>query len=199
MIKTDELRVQRLRTHEVRDVYRKYLRNDFPRDERRPLGHIMRMRRLRQYDCCGVFYEGRLVCYAFLILSVQGEKRYYMLDYFAVLAELRGSRIGSWFLPQLEQYVRHPDLILVEVEDPNREKDPAKRAVQERRLAFYLKNGLRDTSVRVKTFGVPYRILEIPLSGEKPEASREEICRAYEAFYRLPLKKGVLGRCIRFA
>ena len=122
-----------------------------------------------------------------------------MLDYFAVLAELRGSRIGSWFLPQLEQYVRHPDLILVEVEDPNREKDPAKRAVQERRLAFYLKNGLRDTSVRVKTFGVPYRILEIPLSGEKPEASREEICRAYEAFYRLPLKKGVLGRCIRFA
>lgn len=202
MMRTDDLTIRKLRTHEVRDVYRKYLRNDFPRDERRPLRQIMRMRRSRQYECCGVFCEGRLVCYAFFIMPVLQGMRCCMLDYFAVLPQLRGSRIGSWVISQLETCIRHMDLILVEVEDPDREKDPIKKAVQERRLSFYLRNGLRDTSVRVETFGVPYRILEVPLSQKRPEAAQEitqeEIRRAYGAFYRIPLKKGMFDRYIRF-
>lgn len=198
MIKNGDLTIQKLRTHEVRDVYRKYLRNDFPRDERRPLWQIMRMRRSRQYECCGVFCESRLVCYAFFIVPAVQGMRCCMLDYFAVLPQLRGSRIGSCVISQLETCVRQMDLVLVEVEDPDREADPAKKAVRERRLAFYLKNGLQDTSVRVETFGVPYRILKVPLSRKGPEITREEVRRAYEAFYRIPLKKGVFERSIHF-
>lgn len=198
MIKTDELTMRRLRTHEVRDVYRKYLRNDFPADERRPLRQIMRMRRGGQYECCGVFCGGKLACYAFLIWPASKKNRCCLLDYFAVLPQLRGCRIGSRAISQLEKYVRHTDLILVEVEDPDKERDPAKRAVQERRLAFYLQNGLQDTAVRVETFGVPYRILQIPLAQKRPAPTREEICRNYEAFYRLPLKKGAFDRYIHF-
>ena len=198
MMRADDLTLQRLRTHEVRDVYRKYLRNDFPRDERRPLRHIMSMRRRRQYECCGIFRESRLVCYAFFIMTVLEGKRCCLLDYFAVIPELRGSGIGSRVLPQLETYIRNMDLILVEVEDPDREEDPAKKAVQQRRLVFYLKNGLRDTLARVETFGVPYRILEVPLSQKKAKVTQEEIRRAYEAFYRMPLKKGVFDKRIHF-
>lgn len=198
MMRADDLTIQRLRTHAVRDVYRKYLRNDFPRDERRPLRHIMSMRRRRQYECYGVFREGRLVCYAFFIMPALEGKRCCLLDYFAVVPELRGSRIGSRVLSQLETCIRNMDLILVEVEDPDREEDPAKKAVQQRRLDFYLRNGLRDTLVRVETFGVPYRILEVPRSHKKAETTGEEVRRVYEAFYRLPLKKGIFDRYIHF-
>lgn len=198
MIQTDDLRVQKLRTHAVRDVYRKYLRNDFPRDERRPLRHMMRMRRGGRYECYGVFCKSRLVCYAFFILAAGEQGRRCMLDYFAVLPEMRGSGIGAWFLSQMERLLPQTDLILAEVEDPDREADPDKKAVQERRLKFYMQNGMVDTGIRAETFGVPYRILRAPLPQKKPEAAREEICRTYEGFYRLPLKKGMFETCIRF-
>lgn len=224
MMCADDLRIRRLSTHEVRDVYRKYLKNDFPRNERRPLGNIMSMRRRGQYVCCGAFGENGLAGYAFLIVLALGGKQCCLLDYFAVLLALRGRHIGSGFLSRLRRSMQTADLLLVEVEDPDREDDPEKRAVQERRLSFYLKNGLRDTSVRVETFGVPYRILEVPLSRKKAEAaeapvSREkaaaaevllsrggtdaaaaqrEIRSAYKAFYRTRLTERAFDRYIHF-
>lgn len=200
MMRADDLKIRRLSTHEVRDVYKEYLTNDFPRNERRPLGNIMSMRRRGQYVCYGAFCENRLAGYAFFIILVLDGKKCCLLDYFAVLPALRGRRIGSRFLSRLEHSIGQMDLILVEVEDPDREEDPGKKAVQERRLSFYLKNGLRDTAVRVETFGVPYRILEIPLSGGKADAAaaKQEICPAYEAFYRTRLPGRALDRYIHF-
>lgn len=204
MAGTDDWRIRRLSTREVRDAYKKYLKNDFPRNERRPLGNIMSMRRRGQYVCCGIFGENRLAGYAFVIVLELAGKRCCLLDYFAVLPALRGRRIGSLFLKRLERFMRPADLILVEVEDPDKEDDPEKKAVQERRLSFYLKNGLRDTAVRVETFGVPYRILEIPLFGGKKDAAavkkaeKEEICPAYEAFYRTRLPERAFDRYIHF-
>lgn len=206
MMRGEDRTIRRLNTHEVRDVYRKYLKNDFPRNERRPLWNIMSMRRRRQYECYGVFCGGGLVCYAFFVTLVLDGKRCCLLDYFAVLSEHRGNRIGSWFLAQLEQCMQTADLVLAEVEDPDREDDPERKAVQERRLSFYLKNGLQDTAVRVETFGVPYRILEAPLAhkaagaGEETAAvaAPEGIRSAYGAFYRRLLVNRTFDRYIRF-
>lgn len=200
MMHADGLRIRRLSTHEVRDVYKQYLKNDFPRNERRPLGNIMSMRRQGQYVCYGVFSENRLAGYAFFIVLAPGGKRCCLLDYFAVLPALRGRRIGSLFLNRLERYMRTAERILVEVEDPDREKDPGKKAVQERRLSFYLKNGLCDTAVRVETFGVPYRILEVPRSRKKADGAvqQNEIRSAYAAFYRTRLTKRAFDRYIHF-
>ena len=206
MIRGEDRTIRRLSTHEVRDVYRKYLKNDFPRNERRPLWNILSMRRRRQYECFGVFCGGGLVCYAFFVTLVLDGKRCCLLDYFAVLSEHRGSGIGSWFLSQLGKCMRTADMVLAEVEDPDREDDPEKKTVQERRLSFYLKNGLRDTAVRVETFGVPYRILEAPLARRAPgagakaaaAAAPEEIRSAYRAFYRRLLVNRAFDRYIRF-
>lgn len=199
MMRADEMKIRRLSTREVRDVYKTYLKNDFPRNERRPLWNIMRMRRRGQYGCYGVFCENRLAGYAFLIVLDLNGKRCCLLDYFAVLPALRGRHIGSWFLSRLERSIRQADRILAEVEDPDREENPEKKAVQERRLSFYFKNGLRDTAVRTETFGVPYRILEVPLSrGKSDAAAQKEIRLAYEAFYRTLLTKRAFDRHIHF-
>ncbi|MBD5094623.1 MAG: GNAT family N-acetyltransferase [Subdoligranulum sp.] len=198
MTGTDDLTIQKLRTHAVREVYREYLRKDFPPDERRPLWHIMSLRRRRQYLCYGAFCAGRLVGYAFFVLPAPEGKHCCLFDYFAVLPELRGRGIGSGFLTQLKEKMRHMELVLTEVEDPNRERNPAKRSVMERRLSFYFANGLRDTGVRVETFGVPYRILAVPLSSKKPAVTQEEARSAYAALYRVLTTKGMFRRHIRF-
>lgn len=190
--------IRKLDTHEVRDVYRKHLRNDFPRNERRPLWSIMNMRRRQQYVCYGVFHENRLVCYAFFVTLIQDGRKCCLLDYFAVLPELRGRGIGSWFLTQFESHMHHADLILVEVENPDRAGNRAEKDAMESRMSFYLRNGMKDTNVLVETFGVPYRILEFPLSREKSETAQDEVRRVYEAFYRVLMTERMFQRHIRF-
>lgn len=197
-MKENVMTIRKLDTHEVRDVYRKYLRNDFPRNERRPLWNIMNMRRQKQYICYGVFCENRLVCYVFFVTLTVGSRNCCLLDYFAVMPELRGSGIGSWFITQFEKYIQHMDLVIVETENPDKAKNCAERAVMESRLSFYLRNGLRDTGVMVETFGVPYRILELPLAGKKSEVTQEEVRSVYEAFYHVLMTERMFQKYICF-
>lgn len=131
------------------------------------------------------------------MLTLKGQ-RCCLFDYFAVIPQLRGSGVGTWFITHFEEYIRHMDLIILETEDPDTAKNQEEKAVMESRLAFYLKNGLLDTGILVKTFGVPYRILELPLSRKKSETTREEICSAYEAFYRITLPEKVFHKYVRF-
>lgn len=185
-------------THEVRDVYRKYLRKDFPRNERRPLWSIMSMRRRQQYVCYGMFCEGRLAGYAFFVTLALRGKKCCLIDYFAVVPKLRGKGMGSWFITQFEKQIPRTDLILVEVENPDRAKTQAERDVMESRLVFYLKNGLRDTGVLAETFGVPYRILELPLFGTQSGTPQEEIRTVYGEFYRTLLTEKMFQKFIQF-
>lgn len=156
------------------------------------------MRRRQQYVCYGVFCGDRLVCYAFLAALSRDGKRYCLFDYFAVIPELRGSGIGSWFITEFEHYIRNMDLIIVETENPAWAKTRTERAVMERRMSFYLRSGLRDTGVRAETFGVPYCILELPLSRKKPENTKEEIRSVYESFYRTMMTEKMFQKYIRF-
>lgn len=196
-MKQSNMRVRKLDTHEVRDVYRRYLKRDFPRNERRPLWSIMSMRRRQQYVCYGVFCGDRLVCYAFFVGIILGGKRYCLFDYFAVIPGLRGNGIGSWFITEFEKYIQNAELILIETENPIQAKTREERAVMESRLSFYLKNGLRDTGVRAETFGVPYCILEFPLSRKKSETTEGEVRSAYEALYRAMMTERMFHKYIR--
>lgn len=193
----NNMMIRKLNTHEIRDVYRKYLKSDFPRNERRPLLHIMSLRRRQQYICYGVFCENRLVGYAFFVMLLLGGKRCCLFDYFAVIPKLRGSGIGTWFITHFEEYIRHMDLIILEAENPDRAKNQAEKTTMESRLAFYLRNGLRDTGILVETFGVPYRILELPLRRKKSEITQEDARAVYEAFYRVTTKR-MFHRFVRF-
>ena len=78
------------------------------------------------------------------------------------------------------------DCVLLEVDDPDAADSPAERAHRERRLRFYLRNGLLETGVRVTAFGVGLRVLALPV-GELPEPG--QVRRDYEMLYRAMLPK----------
>lgn len=71
--------------------------------------------------------------------------------------------------------------VLLEVEDPSSAENDSEKADRCRRLHFYLKNGLRNTGVRVNTFGVDFLILE---SEANLRHSTEDIGRIYSRIYR---------------
>ena len=76
---------------EIREIYRKRLKHDFPANEVKPLARIEKAFRDGRYRCYGVREGDDLLAYAFFVLT--GDL--YLLDYYAVKKDLSGSGIGS--------------------------------------------------------------------------------------------------------
>lgn len=163
---------------EVRKIYRERMKNDFPENELKPPAMIEKLIREGRYLCYGVREGDELLAYAFFVLA----ENLYLLDYFAVKKELRGSGIGSGFLKELNsRCFREAACVLVEVDDPSFAGNDQEKAICERRLAFYLGNGLLDTGAKARTFGADFLILEFP-KGEPH--TRAEAGDFYSRIYR---------------
>ena len=180
--------VRELTLPEVRDVYRRYLTQDFPDDERKPLSRIERAMARGEYRCCGAVDGSGVLAYAFLMCVRHAGQALCLLDYLAVRRELRGGGLGSAFLAALRGGVlAGMDCVLAEADNPAWARNDSERKDWERRVRFYLRNGFRDTGAEANTFGVEYSILELPLAEVH---TAEEVRKLYEALYRsqLPAK-----------
>lgn len=162
---------------QIEELYLTRLKNDFARDERRPLSAIRRLWRKKLYECYALFEKETIQGYAFFV----HRGRDYLFDYLAVAEERRAEGLGSCFLHQLASCLRDAGCIVGEVEDPDRAENEEDRSLRERRLQFYLRSGYRKTEVTSTVFGVNYRILELPASRTH---TAEEIRTVYTALYR---------------
>ena len=101
---------------EVREIYRTRMKHDFPGNELKELAMIEKVFREGRYLCYGAREGNDILAYAFFVLA----EELYMLDYFAVKKERRGSGIGSRFLKELNsRCFREAACVLVEVDDPS--------------------------------------------------------------------------------
>ena len=79
-----------------------------------------------------------------------------LLDYFAVEGRLRGKNIGSHALELLKR--RYQDCrFMLEIELP--ETEGPGQDLRIRRKAFYLRNGMKETGIKVCLFLVPMELL----------------------------------------
>lgn len=161
----------------VEHLYQTKMKNDFGRDELKPLSSIRRSWNKDIYECYGLFDGEKILGYAFFLR----QNNSYLLDYYAVDEQHRDEGLGTLFLQQLAEQMKNADMVLCEVEDPDYAEDEQSRMERQRRLAFYLRSGYRDTAVRALLFGVRYQILEGP---DADIHSAEEIQEVYTAMYR---------------
>ena len=81
--------------------------------------------------------------------------------------EIRDEGVGSRFLQALiSGPLRNMDCVLLEVDDPACADTPEEADIRNRRLSFYLRNGLRDTDVKATVYGVQFKILTLPVGHE---------------------------------
>ena len=184
------MQLVKLTRTQVKRVYLRFLRKDFPDNERKSLGMILRSLDAGTYRCFGGFEEGKLVAYAFLVKH--GER--YLLDYLAAIPAKRGQGVGSALLRLLKEQLAGAQSVVAEVEDPAQAETAAEKELRERRLRFYLRNGFADPDVRFVTFGVPYQVIELVLDAPH---SPEEVRELYRAHYRAMLPEAVCKRFIR--
>ena len=189
----EKMNIDLLTLPEIRELYRKRMKNDFPGNELKSLAMIEKVFREGRYLCYGVREGADILAYAFFALT----EELYMLDYFAVKKDLRGSGIGSGFLKELNSYcLREAACVLVEVDDPFFAGNDKEKKICERRLAFYLVNGLLDTGARARTFGADFLILEFPRG--KPH-SQAEAGEFYSRIYRSLLPERIYEQMVKIS
>ncbi len=177
-------KIRELEISELREIYHSYMRDDFPLMELRPWFSIERAWNRDGYAAYGYFEEERLIAYASFYSC--SESPYLLLDYFAVVPDLRGRGIGSSFLRDLLTEVPAKGGIFGEAESVSSAKNEKEESIRKRRLTFYQKNGAVLTGVNCLLFGVDYDILYFPGNGTclSDDDFFDEVCRLYRELYR---------------
>ncbi len=166
-----------LQRDDIATIYPNMLK-DFPDNERKPQKMIEGSIESGFMEGYG-YYEGeKLLAYALFVCD--GDAR--LFDYLAVTAGMRDQGIGSSFLRELSQKLQHASIVIGEVENPDYCQDPMEREIMEKRIAFYNRNGLRDTGASGLVYGVEYRFIELPVAKEH---TANEAQAQMEHFYRI--------------
>ncbi len=168
----------KLNENQIAQIYQEELVFDFPQDEVKPLERLLQMLHDGIYFGYGLYENETLRGYAFFVESKK--ENAVLLDYYAVLRGQRSGGIGSQFLSLLQAELRNFDALLLESEAIDKAKNQEEASIRTRRIAFYLRNGVRKTGVRASVFGVEYEILCLD---EQKTYSEQELRKALSDIY----------------
>ena len=186
------MELKTLNERELSALYREEMVYDFPKSELKPLGAMLRLLEMGQYDPLVVTENGERVGYAMMWLpkSRQGA----LLEYLGVLRGKRSAGLGARILPLLAQ--RYGQLF-GEAEAPTSE-DEAENHLRRRRIGFYERNGFRVLDYQCALFGVHFNCLYC--GPQTDDRAVEQLHRSVYADYfspqhmeryiQLPLKPG---------
>ena len=183
------MHLERLTKAQVEEIYKNKMTVDFPKPELKPLEAILKAIDKDIYEPFGLFDDSRIIGYTFL--AKLGSD--YLVDYIAINSDSRNNGAGSRLVQLLADYLKDAGNAIVEVEDPDFADDAAVKDLQTRRVNFYHRNGCADTGLRVKCFGVPFRILRV---GYRESENHDELWELYQEFYRRILPKDMLEKNI---
>lgn len=155
------LKLKALSPEEISYIYNTYMKNDFPPSELKPLSSILENLNNGNYFCYGLIEDENLKAYAYLCKSPN--KNCLLMDYYAVLNNIRSKGYGSLFLKLLKENLNNYDGIIFEVESKTTAKDFKEKAICEKRIKFYLNNGLYLTNISILLFGVTLNIFFLPI------------------------------------
>ena len=175
--------IEPLAPSQIRELYAQLLVPSFPVDELKPLKMIEAALSRGEYVCYGAMDGEEALAAAFFVKIVREGRTIMLVDYFAVRADRRCLGIGGRFLQKLMAGpLKGLDAVLLEVDEPACADTPAERTHRERRLRFYLRNGLIDTAARATVYGVTFRLLYLPVGRPlSPDEARRMYAQLYHA------------------
>lgn len=143
----------------------------FPEVERKPFSVIERKAAMGFMEILAIKEDSQRVGLAITAM----EESMVLLDYFAIAEDCRGQGEGSEALMLLQALYSDKQFFL-EIEEPDETAENQEQRL--RRKAFYLRNGMRETRIRIKLFGVPMEILATDSS-----LTFEQCAKLYRALY----------------
>ena len=159
-----KMNIRLLCEQEIIEIYEKYMPKDFAKNEIKPLSRILELCKLNVYFCYGVYEEKehdkeKLVAYGFLVTSEDRDA--VLVDYFAVASDIRGQGYGSICFGMLCDKAKEECLgtLMLEVENPGFGVNEEDCLLRRRRIAFYSRNGMTLTHLRIFLYDVEYLVM----------------------------------------
>lgn len=176
--------VRKLVKEEISYIYQTYMTQDFPPQELKPLGHILKSMERGYGFALGIYKGADLMGYAVLIVTAKSA----LLDYFAIVKAYRGKGVGHEAFRLLQNYFEEqlPGIngIYIEAEQIDKAKDEKGRTIRRRRIAFYQSCGCEMTALESKLFGVEYSILYRQLGSTPVQPSFEAVDMIYRTMFK---------------
>lgn len=139
----------------IEHVYLNFMKDDFPEDELKSLDQIKALYHANHFIMYLAIKDKEIVGYACFVSVTEKSN---LLDYFAVTSSIRGQGIGSeilqWILSE-----NSSKCLMIECETPEMAKTEAERKLREKRISFYLQQGILKTKIQTCIIGVPYTVL----------------------------------------
>ncbi|MBQ9518611.1 MAG: hypothetical protein IJR59_01805 [Firmicutes bacterium] len=166
---------------QIKAVYHKRIKNDFPANELKPFSSIERGLAENRYDCIGLFDGEDILGYAFFAILKTDDMTACLLDYLAIEKSRRNTGLGSEFFTLLSDYLKNVSIALLETENTEYAVTDEEKRIQTARQNFYRKNNCADTGITARVFGAEYNIYKITA---KSDYTKDEIREIYLAIYR---------------
>lgn len=178
------MRLENLNREEIRRVYEERMKEDFPPNELKPLSMLYDGLDQGRYICFGLKEKENIIGYCYLLKN--GDD--YLIDYLAIYPDRRNHGLGGKTLESVSDYLAKEGArsIIGEVENPEFATSEEERHLQTRRFGFYMRNGFRDTGVKVECFKAHFIMIE---TGKDLVHSKEEIRELYAMHLKSILTK----------
>lgn len=168
----------------VREIFYDRMEDDFPDNELKPYAIMEEMLDRGIYDCFALINDAGNKCGYVYCIRIDGKDgNLFLIDYLAVYKEYRNMGLGSKMLALLKSALENPLTIICEVENPDYAISEDEKIQQNRRINFYLKNGMYETGATEKLYHVEYRLLDTDLDGIKRQ-SEEQTFSNIDKIYR---------------
>ena len=164
-ISEKNLMIRQVDISTAEEIYERFLKNDFPQNERKPFRVIRRMMEKNRYQVYAAYIKEELAGYAFLAAEQKENSQIGLLDYFAVLSEKRHCGIGTEFLRKLFDGLGTFQYILIESESITDNISDEEERIRRERFRFYGHCGAIHTDVHIELFFVKYDIFAMCREG----------------------------------
>lgn len=174
-------------SQQIIKIYNEYMVLDFPKNELKPLAHILHM--VEDGTC--TFYVLRQNKEVLSYFSVCQNGQGLLVDYLAVNEKYRGQGIGTKTIDFLKS-ISDNKYIIIECEDEEKAKDEKDKNTRLRRIAFYERAGFKKSGISSNLFGVDYIILTYP-----DNISKDKVKELYSLIYLRMLGQSMYDRFMK--
>lgn len=167
-----------------KEIYRKYIIKDFPREERSSLNNFKKRITSKNEEVFVFIEDNKEKAYT-IIANL--ENNYILISFLAVFKEYRGQGIGTKLLEEIRETFKDKKGIILEVESPEDATSEKDRIIRERRIKFYENSNyqiLKNTKIY---FGnISFNIMTL---NNKDNIDEKEISKSLNAFYKKTFKR----------
>lgn len=176
--------LKKINLKKFKNLYRRHIIKDFPREERRSLNKFKKRITKGQEEV--YIYEENGQEKAYIIIA--DLDNYVLVSFLAVFEEYRGEGIGTKLLKEIKANFSNKKGILLEVENPEYSISQDEKEIRQRRIKFYQKSNYNIVDgIEIDLHSIMFNIMILNI--DKKEINKQEIVESLREFYECILKR----------